>query len=130
LNRGDNRLQAEPSAPGSVKVPVTTLDRILGCRNVDLVKMDVQGWEGAVLKGMNECLMASRPPRIHLEICPYLLTRAGSSFAEVHHLLADHGYELRDGDLRQAPLDLERVRRLRGALGYVNVLAVPTRRGV
>jgi FkbM family methyltransferase len=130
LNRGDNRLQAEPGGAGSVKVPVTTLDRMLEGRPVDLVKMDVQGWEGAVLKGMNKCLKASRPPQIHLEICPYLLARAGSSFAEVHHHLADHGYELRDGDLRQAPLDLERVRYLKGPLGYANVLAVPTRRGV
>ena len=125
LNRGDSRLQPTSCGAGLIEVQVATLDHRLAGRSVDLVKMDVQGWEGAVLKGMQSCLASARPPWIHLEVCPYLLERAGSSFAEVQSILMDHSYELREGDLGQAPLNLEHVRRLRGALGYVNVLARP-----
>jgi FkbM family methyltransferase len=131
LNRGDNRLipPAQQCAGRQATVQVATLDRVLNGRKVDLVKMDVQGWEGAVLKGMNELLASPNPPWIHLEICPHLLREAGSSFEEIHGILNQHGYSLRQADARQDPLDLDRVARLEGALGYVNVFAVPRARG-
>jgi FkbM family methyltransferase len=129
LNRGDNRLAiGRPSATGDPTVRVVTLDRMLGGRPVDLVKMDVQGWEGAVLRGMKGLLASANPPWVHLEICPYILRKAGSSFEEIHDIFLQHGYALREADVRQAPLDLGRIAKLKGALGYVNALAVPSQR--
>src|SRR5262245_52985815 len=54
LNRGDNRLHQTrpPTTTGDLAIRVVTLDQMLNGRNVDLIKMDVQGWEGAVLRGM------------------------------------------------------------------------------
>lgn len=130
LNRGDNRIvpSTQQRAVSQATVPVATLDRVLNGRKVDLVKMDVQGWEGAVLKGMKGLLASPDPPWIHLEVCPHLLREAGSSFEEIHGILNQHGYSLRQADARQDPLDLDRIARLQGALGYANVLAVPSAR--
>jgi FkbM family methyltransferase len=127
LNRGDNRLMSSSrkGAEDQITVQVTTLDRILGGRKADLIKLDVQGWEGAVLKGMTNLLGSSNPPWIHLEISPQLLKEAGSSFTEIHGILKQHGYSLREAEVRQATLDLQRVAKLEGALSYMNVLAAP-----
>ena len=129
LNRGDNRLipSTQPSTGRQTIVHVATLDQVLNGRKVDLVKMDVQGWECAVLKGMNELLASPNPPWIHLEACPHLLREAGSSFEEVHAILNQHGYSLRQADARQDTLDLNRIAKLEGILRYANVLAVPSR---
>jgi len=129
LNRGDNRLIRQ-GADHQPTVRVTTLDRVLGGRKVHLIKMDVQGWEGAVLKGMKGLLASSHPPWIHLEICPHLLRQAGSSFDEVHGILKQNGYSLHEADVRQATLDLNSVAKLEGALRYANVLAVPSARSL
>jgi FkbM family methyltransferase len=130
LNRGDNRLipSTRQTAVRQVAVPVATLDRVVNGRKVDLVKMDVQGWECAVLKGMTALMASPDPPWIHLEACPHLLREAGASFGEVQTILHQHGYSLREADARHDPLDLDRIARLEGALGYTNVLAVPSAR--
>jgi hypothetical protein len=127
LNRGDNRLvpSARQIAGHQAKVRVTTLDRVLGGRKVDFVKMDVQGWEGAVLKGMQELLRQGHRPWIHLEICPHLLEAAGSSLGEIDEFLREHGCCLRQADTRQGTFDLQKAAELRGALGFTNALAVP-----
>jgi len=130
LNRGDNRLLAtrQPSGPNDPTVRVVALDHMLNGRRVDLVKMDVQGWEGAVLRGMKDVLGSASPPWVHLEICPHILAKAGSSFEEIHATFQRYGYALCQANVRQAPLDLRKVAKLKGALGYVNALAVPAQR--
>lgn len=130
LNRGDNRLVPvnQPPATSSASVRVVTLDQILNGRPVDLIKMDVQGWESAALRGMKRLLAAPNPPLIHLEICPHILRMAGSSFEEIRDLLQQYAYALFEADTRQTPLDLRKVANLKGALGYTNALAVPPQR--
>ena len=130
LNRGDNRLlpTRQPSDTGNLSIRVVTLDQMLKGRTVDLIKMDVQGWEGAVLRGMKGVLGSDNPPWIHLEICPHILEKAGSSFEQIHDCLRDHGYSLFQANRQLAPLDLQRIARLKGALGYANALAVPSQR--
>jgi FkbM family methyltransferase len=66
------------------KVPMTTLDAFCsskGLSRVDLVKIDVEGYEGEVLRGAREVL--SRPPALALELHLDLLARYGTSAAEV-----------------------------------------------
>jgi len=132
VNRGDNRLVRTDrhldNAPASVRV--MTLDQVLLGRKVDFVKMDVQGWEGAVLAGMRQTLGSENAPPIHLELCPHLLNEAGSSLDELVELLLRHGYTLRDGDIRREKLDLQKAVRLEGALGFMNVLAEPPGRNL
>src|SRR6266487_1288973 len=126
LNRGDNRLvlTAQPAVE-TAPVRVVALDQLLGGRKVDVVKMDVQGWEGAVLRGMTGLLAAPNPCWILLEIWPDALRKAGSSYAEVIETLQRHGYSLCQADARRTALDPKKLSRLKGLLGYTNVLAVP-----
>jgi len=80
-NAGDHRLHASPEARPSVAVEAVSLDHVFRdyAGRVDLIKMDVQGSEGAALEGMRGLL--GRLPRVKLltEFWPAGLVRAGWS---------------------------------------------------
>jgi FkbM family methyltransferase len=96
-NRGDNRLYANELSDGSYSVEVSTIDSILddqGVSSVDLIKMDVQGFEGQVLRGMRETIRRSQGLIMLTEFWPYGLTRAGSQPSEVLRDLESAGMAL------------------------------------
>ena len=49
-------------------VPVETMDRVLGCASPALIKIDVEGFELAVLKGSHELLRSRAPLAVILEL--------------------------------------------------------------
>jgi hypothetical protein len=61
--------------------------------NPDIVKIDVEGHEYAVLKGMSDTIKNSHPT-IYVEVHPELLADLGDSESQVHQLLRDLNYEL------------------------------------
>ncbi len=66
-----------PDAAGSVRVAIVTLDSMLDrLPKIDLLKMDVQGFEACVLAGARGLLERDRPTLL-LEIWPKGLRRAG-----------------------------------------------------
>jgi FkbM family methyltransferase len=80
-NRGDNRLYANELCQGSCEVEVETVDSILTAieiEAVDLIKMDVQGYESHVLAGMNDIIRKSAKMVLLSEFWPDGLRRAGS----------------------------------------------------
>jgi FkbM family methyltransferase len=80
----------------SVEVPCTTLDQLClkhGLARVNLVKIDVEGAEPSVLRGMKR-LMTDIRPVIVLELEPQLLKGFGTSLQAVLTLLADFDYGL------------------------------------
>jgi len=99
-DRAESRLHpfasAMPVEP--VRVRTTTLDaycRARGIGRIDAVKIDVEGAEVAVLRGMAE-IMASRPPAwIFIEFSPEQLAGEGSTAEEFWSLLAEGGYNVR-----------------------------------
>lgn len=130
-NRADNRLHASLEAPGveAVDVPLTTLDAFCaekGIARIDAIKMDVQGFEVAALRGMRET-MGKTPPRwLFLEFEPELLRGAGASPEELWALIDEYSYEaFAVGDDGQtAPVtDREGLAR-RYAKGYVDLWLV------
>ncbi|HEX7362826.1 MAG TPA: FkbM family methyltransferase [Bryobacteraceae bacterium] len=84
-NRGDNRLYSNELAQGSCEVETAPVDDILksvGSPTVDLVKMDVQGFEPYVLAGMHRTIQ--RSPRMILltEFWPHGIRSAGADPAQ------------------------------------------------
>ncbi len=84
-NLGDHRVSSGP-APGSEEVPLVTVDEAL--RNtatglVSFIKIDVQGYEPNVLRGMRATLQKNPNVVILMELAPQLLQDAGSSAAEL-----------------------------------------------
>jgi FkbM family methyltransferase len=80
-NRGDNRLYANDLSDGTCQVEVRTVDSMLaemGVESIDLLKADVQGFEGHVLQGMQETIARSRNLTGLMEFWPFGLTSAGT----------------------------------------------------
>lgn len=80
---------------GAMRVPVRRLDRLL-CAPPDFVKVDVEGAELEVLRGMEGLLDGVRPRTLVLEINPACLAAAGASASEVLTWLDRHGYHQRE----------------------------------
>ena len=108
-------LYPPPTSKGEMKVPVFTLDSLLAPYNlpsVDLVRMDLEGYEVVVIEGMKRTL-EKYGPRLLVEIHPYLVGTASTE--KYLHTLAELGYGIewmieqeRDMPLRWQFLKIER----------------------
>ena len=58
----------------AIDVPTTTLDALLDGRPVDVVRMDAEGAEWVILKGMQGILAADRPLKMFIEVHPRLIS--------------------------------------------------------
>jgi len=70
------------------EVPLRTLDSLLD-EGVDFLKIDVEGYEAAVLQGAQQVLARDRPA-LFVEFHPHLVTRFGSSLEEVLDTIRPH----------------------------------------
>jgi FkbM family methyltransferase len=72
----------------------TTLDSLVATEELpgpDLVKIDVEGYEAHVLRGMQGILTRFKPT-VLMEVHPHLLRQHGESSDEVDRLMASRGY--------------------------------------
>ena len=125
LNSGDNHLgdAADSAFRRPLEVEVAALDALMGGLRPDLVKVDVQGWELKVLRGMQALLGECARVGIYLEVCPLLLRRAGDGPGELFDYLGALGftvYSCATWEPMGRGAFLELVGRLRG-LGHVDV---------
>jgi FkbM family methyltransferase len=109
-NRGDNRFYANDLADNFVDVEVARADDVLaslGIGRVDLIKIDVQGFEGKVLQGLEGTIRNSNPLVILSEFWPWGLREAGSDPFEILQRLQGFGLRLHElaGDGSTVPLD-------------------------
>lgn len=77
-----------------LRVPVVTVDGTLGARRPRLVKIDVEGYEQHVLRGMRCLLSGENPPVVVLELSDRQLRAAGSSAQALLGDIAATGYDL------------------------------------
>jgi FkbM family methyltransferase len=96
FNSGDNTLGTDGRRSFCREVPidVVAMDEFLPALSIDLVKIDVQGWEFEVLRGMERILAACPQAGIYFELWPAGLRRAGCTPAEMADWLHVRGYKL------------------------------------
>lgn len=94
FNGGDNRLGEFGWRSEAVAVDLVRLDDALPDLHVDFIKLDVQGYEMSVLRGMDRVL--ARNPRLEVlfELWPYGLARAGTDPEKLLAHLRDHGFRI------------------------------------
>jgi FkbM family methyltransferase len=92
-NRGDLRIYSSGDDRRAIEVPAITADDYLAEHSAEatLVKMDVQGAEGRVLRGLETNL--GRAAHVILEFWPLGLHRAGNDPSEVLGSLVRKGFE-------------------------------------
>jgi FkbM family methyltransferase len=96
-NSGDNRLTNKyTNLDNLVSVDVKPLDSLDEIRKFDLVKIDVQGWEPAVLEGMKRKLDRNPHAKILFEFWPYGLKIAGFDPVDFLRKMLGNGYLLRE----------------------------------
>lgn len=90
----DHRTYANPDDVQSVEVPITRLDDVDALRGVEitLIKIDVQGFEPAVLAGAQALLERNPEAKLLLEYYPWGLRSSGSGPAEFIDLLKAEDY--------------------------------------
>jgi FkbM family methyltransferase len=105
----------------------TTLDAYLenaGIDRVDLMKIDVDGYEGKVLRGARRTLERDRPTLI-VEVCPYALEEQGDSADTLLRLLLQHRYAFFDERTgARLPDDPEPIKASIGRDSSINVIAM------
>ena len=96
IHGGDNRMASGHGESTSRKesVPVSTLDEIAGSRLINLIKMDVQGWEGEVFQGMKGVLERNRDILIYFEFWPRGLRMAGCDPEGLLQSFSRFGFQL------------------------------------
>jgi FkbM family methyltransferase len=105
-NRDDHRLYSNPLSDGSIEIDTIPIDDLLqdeGISSVDVIKIDVQGYEGHVIEGLAQTICHSPQVQILMEFWPYGLRSAGTDPFDFLRRLDELGlviYEVKDrGDL-------------------------------
>jgi FkbM family methyltransferase len=96
LNSGDNTLAGSAGRHFRQPMPIEVVaaDELLLDLNPDLIKIDVQGWEFEVLRGMERLLSTNPRATVYFELWPGGLQRAGSSPDELEAWLRARDYRL------------------------------------
>ena len=122
-NIGANSLvrEAVPHPADPVVVDVVRLDDSLDTR-VDLIKMDIEGFEIPALRGLGDRLPAIGRPPILCEFNPQHYETLGVTLDDAHEWMSSVGYRAREV-LPDRPIDL------RSLTALHDVLLVPDRSG-
>lgn len=83
-------------APGT-RTPLVPLDQAIPERHLDVLKIDVEGFELDVLRGATRLLTSDFPPRaIFIEVHPYMYAGYGIAGDDLLRMLSDCGYQVTD----------------------------------
>ncbi len=79
----------------SIKVNTTTLDEMLGDKEIDMIRMDPEGGEWLILKGMSRILSNNKPLKLFIEVHPKLINMYGGDVETWLGRLAEAGFKLK-----------------------------------
>ena len=131
-NRGDNRLYASGEDRPQVEVAARPLDALLRenkIDTVDLIKIDVQGYEPKVIAGLRETITASPNLTLLTEFWPQGIDEVGEDANEFLQTLRELGLTLHelqpDGSLAELTDDTDLIARHQGRR-YTNLIGRKT----
>ncbi|MBE7157033.1 MAG: FkbM family methyltransferase [Rhodospirillales bacterium] len=97
-NDGMHHVSLTPGEAGTTPVPLRRVDDLLTAalpgRAVDVVKIDVEGWEEAVFAGAEMLFRQNVPPTIFFESIEAHAVRFGFSAKRLGEQFTSHGYRL------------------------------------
>jgi FkbM family methyltransferase len=95
----ESRIEVRPDVrDGVIAVPMVTIDDAFAGRRIDMIKIDVEGFEQQVLEGARTILTEERrrPRAILVEVHPFAWTDAGTTSASFLGLLDGMGFRVED----------------------------------
>lgn len=130
LNSGNNWISRNSTESSLGAIPVRRLDTLDIKRPIDFIKIDVQGWEVEVLRGMAGLFQSGLRPIIFCEVSESALAFAGTSSLELGRVLEGYGYDLKfpvlkGRKLNFIPLAAAALQQKASATFYFDILAVP-----
>lgn len=89
----DHRTYKPDEFDKEFEIEAISIDDYLGKQNrVDVIKMDIQGFEMQAVRGMQKTLEKNKSVKLISEFWPFGLRKAGSSVSEYYSFLADMGF--------------------------------------
>ena len=79
----------------SIEVATVSLDEFLADKEVDVIRMDLEGAEWLVVKGMKGILSGNRPLLMFIEMHPELIKDYGGDAVAMLKLFMDAGFNIR-----------------------------------
>ena len=125
FNSGDNRLSASAARQDSVLVQMAPLDTLLCQTKIDLIKIDVQGWEAEVLRGMDQILRTNPAMTLYFEYWPEGVRKAGDEACAPLELLSQYGFTVLLPDTGEAvsKRQLENLAKQSAGPRFLNLMA-------
>ncbi|HEY5773246.1 MAG TPA: FkbM family methyltransferase [Chitinophagaceae bacterium] len=77
-----------------ISITVDELVKEYHLPNVDMIKIDIEGYEYFAFKGASELLMHEKAPEILFEFVDWAEENAGLTKGQAQQVLLDHGYQL------------------------------------
>ncbi len=124
----DHRTYEPEEYDQSLEIDATSLDEYIKNQKVQLIKMDIQGFEMQAVQGMKETFKNNPQLKIVSEFWPYGLRKSGSSAIDYFKFLNELEFNLfliQNNTLES--LSLEKVKSINqlGEDTYFNILALP-----
>lgn len=91
-NAGDHQLYFSGATRESIEIKVESFDEAHPGEKLDFIKIDTQGYEPYVLRGMLKTLSSNRDVKMIMEFWPHGIRSAGSDPVAMLKLLQDLGF--------------------------------------
>lgn len=92
-------------------------------KQLDFIKIDVDGYEKQVLWGAQKTL-ENWKPKIFLELCPYILEEHHTSVEELLTFLQNFGYEFHSSNLKKKFENIQQIEKQIPKMGTINIFAL------